>query len=135
MNSLDYPTIYPVHPRTKERATRILSEYKFRNVLLVDPVGYLTSLWLVSEALKVVTDSGGLQREAWFLDKQCITILDHVVWSETMRGNVNQISAAESSEILAKLNVKPDFSKKGSPFGDGNAANKIVLLLSQYSTS
>ncbi|MCL2221075.1 MAG: UDP-N-acetylglucosamine 2-epimerase (non-hydrolyzing) [Oscillospiraceae bacterium] len=135
MNSLDYPTIYPVHPRTKERATRILSEYKFRNVLLVDPVGYLTSLWLVSEALKVVTDSGGLQREAWFLDKQCITILDHVVWPETMRGNVNQISAAESSEILAKLNVKPDFSKKGSPFGDGNAANKIVLLLSQYSTS
>jgi len=82
--------------------------------------------------LKIVTDSGGLQREAWFLDKQCVTVLDDVVWPETMAGSINQISSAASREILSKLNVNPDFSQKGFPFGDGHAAEKISNILSQF---
>ena len=93
---------------------------------------YLTSLWLVSNAIKVVTDSGGLQREAWFLDKQCVIILDNCVWLETMLGNMNQLSSANTKEILAKLRVEPDFKKKGFPFGDGHAAKKIVDILSRF---
>lgn len=132
MNSLDYPTIYPVHPRNEHRAKSLFLQHDFKNILLTKPVGYLTSLWLVNNALKVVTDSGGLQREAWFLDKQCVTILDNDVWPETKNGNMNQLSCADSKEILSKLSVKPDFSKKGSPFGDGHAAKKIVNILSRF---
>lgn len=132
MNSLDAPTIYPVHPRNEKMAKGLISRHKFTNILLINPVGLLTSLWLVENALKIVTDSGGLQREAWFLDKQCITILDDVLWPETMDGNMNQISSADSAEILAKLNIVPDFSKKGFGFGDGNAAEKILSILTKY---
>ena len=61
MNSLDSPTIYPVHPRNKERAQRIVKENGFNNIILVQPVGYLDSIYLTKNAKKIVTDSGGLQ--------------------------------------------------------------------------
>jgi UDP-N-acetylglucosamine 2-epimerase (non-hydrolysing)/UDP-GlcNAc3NAcA epimerase len=132
MNSLDAQTVYPVHPRNQERAKRLQALHGFDNILLVEPVGYLTSLWLIGNAKKVVTDSGGLQREAWFLGKQCVTIFDNVCWPETMFGNMNQMSSADSNEILEKLSVVPDFSKKGSLFGDGNAAERIVGEIDEF---
>ena len=64
MDTLDAPCIYPVHPRNRDRVSRIGEKYK--NVILVQPVGYLTSIYLVKNAKKIVTDSGGLQREAFF---------------------------------------------------------------------
>ena len=133
MNSLEIPTIYPVHPRNESRARVLLFKHSMKNILLIKPVSYLTSLKLTRDAIKVVTDSGGLQREAWFMNKQCITILDKVAWPETMAGNINQISAADAGEILSKLEVVPDFSKKGFQFGDGHAAEKVTEILTMYS--
>ena len=118
--------------KNENRAKHLLSEYGFKNIQLIKPTGYLTSLWLVNNALKVVTDSGGPQREAWFLDKQCVSIFNSVAWPETMCGNMNQLSPADSKEILAKLTVKPELARKGFPFGDGHAAEKIVAVLSQF---
>lgn len=66
MDELDAPTVYPVHPRNRERVLRLCGQRPYENVVFCDPVGYYTSIALVLGARKVVTDSGGLQREAFF---------------------------------------------------------------------
>jgi len=129
---LDAPVIYPVHPRNRERALRLQAKYGFTNVTLVQPVSYLTSLYLAKNACRVITDSGGLQREAWFFGVPCVTVLNQVVWPETLDGNMNQISSPNKEELLQRLRVMPDQSKSGNPFGDGHAAEKITQLISQY---
>ena len=103
MNGLDLPTIYPVHPRNRGRAARICKEKRFKNIILTNPVGYLTSISLVNDAKKIVTDSGGLQREAFFAQKQCVTVFDHIVWPETMVTQRNQLVKPQCEDILKKL--------------------------------
>lgn len=95
MDSLEYPCVYPVHPRNNERVKRLKLKYGFDNIISCQPVGYLMSVYLTMHAKKIVTDSGGLQREAFFAKKQCITIFDHIVWPETMIDNRNQLARAE----------------------------------------
>lgn len=129
MNSMDAPTIYPVHPRNHERAKRICEKEKFRNIILTKPVGYLTSISLVNRAKKIVTDSGGLQREAFFAGKQCVTVLDFVVWPETMVSNRNQLAHQDANDILEKLNVVQNIDSTYHPFGDGHSGEKIVELI------
>lgn len=129
MNSMDAPTIYPVHPRNHERAKRICEKEKFRNIILTKPVGYLTSISLVNRAKKIVTDSGGLQREAFFAGKQCVTVLDFVVWPETMVSNRNQLARQDANDILEKLNVVQNIDSTYHPFGDGHSGEKIVELI------
>lgn len=133
MNALDIQTVYPVHPRNHDRAIRLCSTHGFNNIILTNPVGYLTSLYLVSNACKIVTDSGGLQREAWFMGKQCLTLLDHPLWPETFEGNINQMCKPVAGEIRERLQVAPDFSKRDNQFGNGHAAEEITKLLTNYS--
>ncbi len=71
MNSLEYPCIYPVHPRNQQRVARLQEQHKFENIITCKPVGYLMSVFLTLHARKIVTDSGGLQREA-FLRKNSV---------------------------------------------------------------
>lgn len=132
LNSLDAPTVYPVHPRNKGRAQRIKNENKFSNIILSEPVGYLESITLVQNAMKIVTDSGGLQREAFFAKKKCVTILDFVVWPETMIDNRNQLSKPIASEILEKLNTPQLLKEQYQPFGDGHSATKIVRSMEAF---
>lgn len=129
MNSLDAPTVYPVHPRNKERAKQIKAENGFENIILTEPVGYLESTALVRNAKKIVTDSGGLQREAFFAGKKCVTVLDFVVWPETMVGNRNQLSKPNATDILDKLNTPQRVDDSYQPFGDGHSAMKIVMAM------
>lgn len=129
MNSLDAPTIYPVHPRNKERALRLQESHGFHQIILVEPVGYLESTALVRNAEKIVTDSGGLQREAFFAGKKCVTILDFVAWPETMIDNRNTLSAPIAKEILKNLTLEQTIRSDYLPFGDGHAATKIVREL------
>ncbi len=129
MEALDSPTIYPVHPRNKERAKRIVKESRFKNIILCEPVGYLESTALVRNAIKVVTDSGGLQREAFFAKKKCVTILDFVVWPETMVDHRNELAKPIAKDILTKLNTDQVINDDNQPFGDGHSAIKIVDCL------
>ena len=126
MNGLEVRVIYPVHPRNKVRAERIKSEYGFDNVLLTEPVGYLESIALVNNAELIVTDSGGLQREAFFAKKKCVTILDFVVWPETMICNRNVLARPNSKDILDKIAIHQQIDDDYLPFGDGNASEHIV---------
>lgn len=129
MNRLDAPTIYPVHPRNHNMAKKICTQNGFGNIILIRPVGYLTSISLIQDSLKIVTDSGGLQREAFFAEKQCITVFDFVVWPETMVGNRNQLAKPDADEILRKLNTEQRIDPSYQPFGDGHAGVKIISLL------
>lgn len=129
MNSLDAPTVYPVHPRNRERVQRLCTKGVFPNVLPVQPVGYLTSIALIKGAEKVVTDSGGLQREAFFAEKQCLFVFDRVSWPETMVGNRNQLSAPKAEEILRKLSAVQTVDSSYLPFGDGHAGTRICQSL------
>lgn len=129
MNSLDAFSIYPVHPRNKERAIKLKKEYGYRNIILTEPVGYLESIYLVNHAKKIVTDSGGLQREAFFAKKKCVTILDFVCWPETMVDNRNNLSAPLAADILENLKKQQIINDGYLPFGDGHSGEKIAEKL------
>lgn len=129
---LDAPTIYPVHPRNKERALRIVKRSSFSKLILIEPVGYFESLYMVNHAKKIVTDSGGLQREAFFANKKCVTILDFVCWPETMVDGRNELSRPVSAEIYKKLEHQQIIDPKYQPFGDGNSSEKIVKAMENY---
>jgi UDP-N-acetylglucosamine 2-epimerase (non-hydrolysing)/UDP-GlcNAc3NAcA epimerase len=130
MNSLPAPTIYPVHPRNRERAMRLVAEKKLDKILLTQPVGYPDSVQLTKHAKKIVTDSGGLQCEAFYAGVQCVFVLDYVVWPETMVGNRNQLAKADREDILEKLSAEQVIDPAYRPFGDGHAAEKICEIIS-----
>lgn len=131
VEELDEKCIYPVHPRNKERVSRIVQEKGFKNIIICEPVGYLMSVYLINHSKKILTDSGGLQREAFFAGKQCVTIFDYVVWPETMVNNRNQLAKPDKEDILSKLECVQTVTDD-MPFGDGKSAQRIINYISQY---
>ena len=132
MNSLEYPTIYPVHPRNRVRAERLKAEFGYDKLVLTQPIGYKASISLVNKCEKIVTDSGGVQREAFFAKKPCVTVLDFVVWPETMYNDYNQLAIADKNDILKKLNKKIQFDDSYKPFGDGKSYEKVAYYINNY---
>ena len=131
---LDAPTIYPVHPRNKQRALRLFEKHGFSKLLLTEPVGYLESACLVKNAKKIITDSGGLQREAFYAGKKCVTILNFVCWPETMFDGRNELSRPDAEEIVEKLSHSQRIDESYLPFGDGHSADKIVISMEKHFT-
>ena len=131
MNQLDNPTIYPVHPRNQSRVKRLCLENNFEKIRFIQPVGYRESLYLLKYCEKVVTDSGGLQCEAFYTGKQCITIFDRIVWPQTMVSNRNQLSKAKTKEILEKLSKRQVVNLEYQPFGNGHTADKIIKIMEE----
>jgi len=132
MEALDAPVIYPVHPRNRQDVARLMARHGYRNIRFAQPVGYLTSIRLVSQAQQVVTDSGGVQREAFFAGVQCVTILDFVCWPETMVDNRNQLSPPERDSILARLAAPMRLDPDLKPFGDGRSCERITRHINQF---
>lgn len=125
MEALDHPCIYPVHPRNREMAENIVKTERFEKIIICKPVGYLMSVYLTNHCQKIVTDSGGLQREAFFAGKQCVTVFDYVVWPETMINNRNQLAKPDKKDILDKLS-REQVVTDNDAFGDGQSALRIV---------
>ncbi|MDU3192946.1 MAG: UDP-N-acetylglucosamine 2-epimerase, partial [Finegoldia magna] len=132
MEELDEKCIYPVHPRNQKMVQELSDKHNYTNIIFCKPVGYMMSVYLVNHAKKIVTDSGGLQREAYFARKQCVTIFDHIVWPETMTEKRNQLSRPNKDEILKLLNEKVDFENYDYPFGDGHSSKKIIECIKSY---
>ena len=130
MEELDSPVVYPVHPRNTDRVLNIIKQRNLKNTICCKPVGYLMSVFLVNHAKKIVTDSGGLQREAFFAKKQCVTVFDYVVWPETMKDNRNQLVKPDKNDILMKLNMEQTVQDDDS-FGDGQSYMKIVKKIKE----
>ncbi|MEM6644785.1 MAG: UDP-N-acetylglucosamine 2-epimerase (non-hydrolyzing) [Bacteroidota bacterium] len=101
---LSTPVIMPVHPRTKARLEGIRVG---KNVHQVAPVSYLTMLKLVQHAHTVVTDSGGVQKEAYWLETPCVTVRDETEWRETLAGGWNQLVGANAHAIVQAVQRRP----------------------------
>ena len=108
---------------------QLKQENAFGNILFVEPVGYLSSIGFVRQAKKIVTDSGGVQREAFFAGKKCVTVLDFEVWPETMRDGRNVLAKPCCEEILTKLGQEQHIDPAYQPFGDGHSAEKMCRII------
>jgi len=123
--------ILPLHPRTK----KILQESKIDtdNLTIINPVGYLEMVWLIDNCSLVMTDSGGLQKEAYFFEKQCITLRDETEWVELVENGFNTLVGADKTKILAAFDNTPAFSDKGLDlYGGGKASENIIKELVNY---
>ena len=123
--------VFPIHPRTRPQLKEFGIETRVR---LIDPVGYTQMLELIARSSVVLTDSGGLQKEAFFLGKLCITLRDTTEWTELVESGFNILAGAERERILAAFRdtrgKSPDFSAR--PYGTGNAGELIVADLEAY---
>ena len=124
-SKLDLPVILPMHPRTRKYMNEISNK---SNVVIIDPVGYLEMITLLGNCHKVLTDRGGLQKEAFFLKKPCVTLREETEWIETLEGNWNFVTGTNPQKILEKISVN-QFGEQKQFFGDGKAAEKIVEYL------
>ncbi len=131
-DSFPFDTIYAVHPRNKERALRLKKAYGFPRLTLIPPIGYLESIQLTKNAKLVLTDSGGLQCEAFYAEVPCITVFNHIVWPETLVDNRNQMASPTFEAICACLENKQVIKPAYKPFGDGHSCEKIVKLITEH---
>ncbi|NND71660.1 MAG: UDP-N-acetylglucosamine 2-epimerase (non-hydrolyzing) [Rhodothermales bacterium] len=98
------PVVFPVHPRTAHQLEGLPMP---ENVIVVPPVGYGDMIGLIHRAQTVITDSGGVQKEAFWLATPCITLRDETEWKETLRGGWNQLAGARKERILSALKNRP----------------------------
>ena len=112
MNAVDFPVLYPVHPRNKERVLRLVTEHSFRNMILTEPVGYFDSIHLINNAVTVVTDSGGVLQEAHFAQTPYVFVLDIPKPPSDTRFDNSRLARPKRDEILAKLRQPQQFDEK-----------------------
>lgn len=132
-SELDLPVVFPVHPRTQGLVARTVEKAHLSNIYFIKPVGYLEMLILLKNSAKVITDSGGVQKEAYFLDRPCVTLREQTEWVETLKGNWNVLCPLDKDQIISKVTTTriEREVKADSYFGDGKAAQKIAALLKQ----
>lgn len=132
LNELDEKVIFPVHPRIRTIIDQLKEQYGYNNILFIEPVDYLTMLYLTKNAKKIVTDSGGLQKEAYILDVPCITVREQTEWVETLNNGYNVLANPNYDELKSKIvNANINKNNKINYYGDGKAAERIVKLLSE----
>lgn len=137
-SEIDETIVFPVHPRTQKKIAELNGNLRdLPNVKMIEPLGYLDMLLLEQNARLVLTDSGGMQKEAFFFGVPCVTLRPETEWLETVEAGWNVLAGANREQIAGAANGRkwPD----GIPpknFGDGQAANRIVAqLAADYLTS
>jgi UDP-N-acetylglucosamine 2-epimerase len=128
LGKLKAPVFLPLHPRTRE-AIEHEGVPVAMNVRLAAPTGYLDMLALESNARAILTDSGGIQREAYFLSVPCVTLREETEWPETLAGGWNALAGCDQSRIVRAAERPRPSESPQSAFGDGQAAAKIVEIL------
>lgn len=116
--------VLPIHPRTKQRID--LLDVRFEGLLL-EPVGYLDMIQLIQNSTLVLTDSGGLQKEAFFFSKYCITMREETEWVELVDSGYNQLAGNSKSRIIKAFDMvyNKAYPQKNDLYGGGNAATLI----------
>ena len=134
LNELDELVIFPVHPRIRKMIDNLKEENNYSNIYFIEPVDYLTMLYLTKNSKKVITDSGGLQKECYILDVPCITVRDQTEWIETLKRGYNILSKPVYEELKDKIeNSKIIDNNKINYYGDGNTSKRIVdIILKKY---
>ncbi len=125
------PVIFPVHPRT----VKIIDKLHLKlspGIRRTAPLGYLEAIALEKNALMLMTDSGGMQKEAFFFATPCITMRDETEWVETVDAGMNEITGADKRKILAAFAKFAKFktpTRLPRPYGDGRSSEKILKSL------
>jgi UDP-GlcNAc3NAcA epimerase len=128
LNNSKEQIILPLHPRTQ----KYLNDYEItlgENIRVIEPVGYLDMVRLETGAKKIVTDSGGVQKEAFFLGKPCITMRDETEWVETVENGWNVIVGADAEKITQAINSFEPTIERKNYFGNGTAARQMADLI------
>ncbi len=129
LEAIDEPAVFPVHPRTRHRLqadgrwARLEAHPTLR---LGPPVGYLDFTALLLGARAVVTDSGGVQKEAYFHGVPCVTLRDTTEWVETVRGGFNTLTGMDAERVRAALGDLSMPAERPPYYGDGAAAERIA---------
>ena len=140
--SNDIKIVFPIHPRTLNRLNSFQLYDQLRstgNIVITKPVGYFDMLRLIKEARAVITDSGGIQKEAFILRTPCITLRERTEWIETIRLGGNILVGANYQYIVDKtryivnnfLEIKKRLDKVKMPYGDGQASKAILTNLKE----
>ena len=133
LSSINEKVIFPIHPRTMKFMEDLgLKKKAGKNIVITKPIGYFDFIWLEKNAKKILTDSGGIQKEAYLLKVPCITLRENTEWIETVDDKWNVLVGSDKEKILdAVENFKPR-EKQQNFFGDGHASEKIASIIKQY---
>lgn len=131
--AIDMPVVFPAHPRVVKRINECELYNKFFDnsiIRLIEPVGYLDMVALECAALVIVTDSGGVQKEAYFQQTPCVTIRDNTEWIETVELGWNRLAKADASAIMEAVTL----ARQGggclelNPYGNGKTSEQIISV-------
>jgi UDP-GlcNAc3NAcA epimerase len=125
------PVVLPLHPRTKGKLEQFGIELK---VKLIEPVGYFDMIELLKNCSLVMTDSGGLQKEAFFFKKNCVTMREQTEWVELIEAGVNRLAGNDTEKIISYTNdllgKSSDFS--ANLYGNGKATESITNFIVNF---
>lgn len=122
--------ILPLHPRTQGK----VQEFNItipKNVYVVEPLGYLQMIWLEKNSQFVITDSGGVQKEAYFHKKHCITLREETEWSELVENGYNTLVGTDSKKVALAVSQKYVTSNFKKLYGNGDTAERIMEILNK----
>jgi UDP-GlcNAc3NAcA epimerase len=125
--------VFPVHPRTR-KVIQTTGFLPGPNIILIEPVGYLDMLWLEQNARMILTDSGGVQKEAYWVGTPCVTLRTETEWVETVESGWNVVVSTHRERILHAVRHVSLPAIHPNLFGDGFASQKIVRLLESENT-
>jgi len=139
VKNMSLRVVFPCHPRTRKKLAEIGLQEEVMgwiHMILVEPLGYYSMLRLVKDAEVVLTDSGGLQKEAFWLGTPCVTLRDNTEWRETIELGMNVLTGADPGKIEEGVRSYSGKSRASvNPYDYDGASGKIVeTLLSRYET-
>jgi UDP-GlcNAc3NAcA epimerase len=131
LEALPAPVVLPLHPRTRERLTAAGLMDRLSEIKVVSPLGYLDFMKLARHARAVLTDSGGVQKEAYLLGVPCVTLRDTTEWVETVEAGWNTLVDLDPAAALAALERRPP-EDRPELYGGGHAAERVCEVLAAY---
>jgi UDP-GlcNAc3NAcA epimerase len=131
LEALPQPVVLPVHPRTRERLTAAGLMDRLGGIKVIPPLGYLDFMKLARHARAVLTDSGGVQKEAYLLGVPCVTLRNTTEWVETVEAGWNTLVDLDPAAALAALERRPP-EDRPELYGGGHAAERVCEVLAAY---
>lgn len=132
INDCKKPTLFPVHPRTRNFIRKYeLSKKLPENLIICDPLGYLDMITVMSSAAKILTDSGGIQKEAYLLSVPCITLRENTEWVETVNAGWNVLVGADRKKMIEMISTFIPPKEYPNLFGRGGS-ERIVEIIGKF---
>lgn len=132
INQLNKKVIFPIHPRTKKIVNQFSFKLNTKQIHFIEPVGYIDFLNLETNALKIITDSGGVQKEAYCLKIPCVTVFPSSSWPETVSDGWNTLVNANPHDIVNAVYNGSSPIRYKAHYGDGMASVKITKIINEF---